>query len=81
MNDKTGTPSLRTLVVAGIAIAVAVAAPRPASAYVDPGTGSFLVQGIIAALVGAGVAVKMFWGRIKSGLTGRKPPRDDDDDA
>jgi hypothetical protein len=52
----------------------------PAQAYIDPGTGSFLVQGIIAAVVGTGVAIKMFWGRIKAALTGSKPVDDDDDE-
>jgi len=52
----------------------------PAMAYIDPGTGSFLIQGLIAAVVGAGVVIKVFWGRIKAALTGSKPPVDDDDD-
>ena len=60
---------------------LAAALPSPAAAYVDPGTGSFLVQGIIAAVVGVGVAVRMFWGRIKRAITGRDEPRDEDDDA
>ena len=50
----------------------------PAFAYIDPGTGSFLIQGIIAAVVGAGVALKMFWHRIV-GLFGGKAPAEDDD--
>lgn len=58
-----------------------VAWPAPALAYIDPGTGSFVIQGIIAAIVGAGVAVRMFWGRIKGALTGRRTSFDEDDDA
>jgi hypothetical protein len=61
--------------------ALAIALPPTAAAYVDPGTGSFLVQGIIAAVVGVGVAVRMFWGRIKRAITGRAEPRDEDDDV
>lgn len=57
-----------------------LAAPAPAHAYIDPGTGSFVIQGIIAAVVGAGVALKMFWGRITGAITGRKPKLDDEDD-
>ena len=52
----------------------------PALAYIDPGTGSFVVQGIIAAVVGAGVAVKLFWHRIKSALTGSRADDLDDDE-
>ena len=52
----------------------------PAFAYIDPGTGSFLVQGIIAAVIGAGVAGKLFWHKIKAVLTGKSIEEDDDDD-
>jgi hypothetical protein len=58
--------------------------PEDASAYIDPGTGSFVVQGAIAAIVGAGVAMKLYWGRIKRKLGGQPSPAgggDDDDDA
>jgi hypothetical protein len=33
-------------------------------AYLDPGTGSFLIQLLIAGLLGAGFLVKTFWSRI-----------------
>lgn len=35
-------------------------------AYIDPGTGSLIIQILLAALVGAGFAVKIFWTKIKS---------------
>ncbi len=54
--------------------------PRSAFAYIDPGTGSFLIQGVIAAVIGAGVAVKVFWRKIMSALTGRSYPDQTDDD-
>ena len=37
-----------------------------------------MIQGIIAAVVGAGFAVKMFWHRIKSVFTGKSIAEDDD---
>ena len=40
-----------------------------ASAYIDPGTGSIIVQMIIGGLVGVGIAIKVFWYRIKSALS------------
>jgi hypothetical protein len=52
----------------------------PAYAYIDPGTGSFLVQGIIAAVIGVGVAGKLYWAKIKSIFTGKAITEDDDDD-
>lgn len=39
--------------------------PPKAYAYLDPGTGSFIVQIAIASLVGIGFSVKMFWGNLK----------------
>lgn len=35
-------------------------------AYLDPGTGSYIFQILIAGLVGTGFAVKMFWLQIKT---------------
>jgi hypothetical protein len=54
--------------------------PAPAHAYIDPGTGSFVIQGIIAAVVGVGFAIKMFWHRIKAFLTGKPLPTETDDE-
>ncbi|MBA4717685.1 MAG: hypothetical protein HRO68_00660 [Nitrosopumilus sp.] len=36
-----------------------------AYAYLDPGTGSLVIQIVIGALVGAGIAVKVFWIKLK----------------
>lgn len=68
-----------TLIILVLAMAMFLTA-APALAYIDPGTGSFLVQGIIAAVVGAGFAIKLFWHRIKAAITGKPIETDDDDD-
>ncbi len=36
----------------------------PAHAYLDPGTGSILIQGLLAAIAGAAMTLKIYWGRI-----------------
>jgi hypothetical protein len=41
-------------------------------AYLDPGSGSMLLQLLLAGLVGAGVAIRVFWRRI-IGIFGIKP--------
>jgi hypothetical protein len=51
-------------------------APLP---YLDPGSGSFLIQLLIAVLLGLAVAVRASWGKIK-GWFGIKPKTDEDDD-
>jgi len=51
-------------------------APLP---YLDPGSGSFLIQLAIAALLGLGIAARASWGKIK-GWFGIKPKTEEDDD-
>jgi hypothetical protein len=55
--------------------------PLEAGAYIDPGTGSMLLQGLIAAIVAAAVALKLYWQKVKAFLFGRRekarPPADD----
>ena len=41
-----------------------IAAPS-ASAYIDPGSSSFIVQILIGAFAGIGLAVATFWRRIR----------------
>ena len=46
--------------------------------YLDPGSGSLLVQLLAAGLLGGiGIVVKMFWGRIRAFFKGEKsvPPQ------
>ena len=52
------------LLVLSIAVALVVF-PHNAYAYLDPGTGSYILQMVIAGLLGAAFAIKMFWIRIK----------------
>jgi hypothetical protein len=59
----------------GFLAAWVLAAPGRAHAYLDPGTGSYLFQILIAALVGGLFTVKLFWGRLRLfslGLFGKK---------
>lgn len=59
--------------------------PIPAQAYMDPGTGSYLLQILLAGLLGAGFTIKMFWRRIKARLSRKdklvKPGGQDDPTA
>jgi hypothetical protein len=47
-----------------------VAFPVYAYAYLDPGTGSYILQILIAAFFGALYAVKRYWYQVKSSLSG-----------
>jgi hypothetical protein len=53
------------LVVFGIA-------PLPAHAYLDPGTGSVLLQGLIAAFAGVAATGAFYWRRMIGFLRGRR---------
>jgi hypothetical protein len=46
-------------------------------AYLDPGSGSYLLQLLLAALFGGLFALRMSWGRVKSFF--RKVLRKEDD--
>jgi len=43
-----------------------------AFAYLDPGTGSIIIQSLIGALVAAGIALKVYWTKIKYSILERK---------
>ncbi len=53
-----------------LAPAIAAASPMPVSpgdvqlAYLDPGTGSFVIQALVAAVAGVAVTLRMYWSRI-----------------
>lgn len=34
--------------------------------YLDPGSGSFILQLLLGVLLGAGVAIKIYWAKIKT---------------
>jgi hypothetical protein len=39
-------------------------------AYLDPGSGSFILQLLIAAILGGLIAVRAYWGKVKNFLRG-----------
>ena len=52
------------LIVCSAACTVLVLSDN-AYAYIDPGTGSYILQIVIAGLVGAAFTLKLFWKRIQ----------------
>ena len=44
--------------------------------YVDPGSGSFVLQAVVAALAGVVVTVNHYWQRIRA-FFGRTSPNDE----
>ncbi len=53
-----------------------------AFAYLDPGTGSLILQGLIAGIAMAGITIKTYWYKLCS-MFGKSQPKsllDEDDD-
>jgi hypothetical protein len=48
--------------------------------YLDPGSGSFLIQLLFAALAGLSVAIYASWSKIKGWLGIKSEPKTDDED-
>ncbi|MBI2055600.1 MAG: hypothetical protein HYT42_01775 [Candidatus Sungbacteria bacterium] len=56
--------------------------PANVHAYLDPGTGSFILQIVLAGLFGASFAVRTFWRRVWALFSNRlKRTQTDDQDA
>ena len=45
---------------------------RPAYAYLDPGTGSMVLQAITGAIFGGLVAMNVYWHKVKAFFSGAK---------
>ena len=63
------------------AVAALTLAALPAHAYIDPSTGSYILQILVAGFLGAMFALKVFWHRILGffqGLTSRSRPSEGD---
>ena len=57
---------LGLLLIPEWAAASAIESPRSLTlAYIDPGTGSFLVQALVAAVAGIAVTSRAYWGKIR----------------
>ena len=55
----------RSTIVWG-ALCIALASETPAHAYLDPGTGSMLLQLLLGGVVGLLTILKLYWHRIKA---------------
>jgi len=63
------SPGRQVLIVASLFVAISLIPLRHVHAYVDPGSGSYILQLLVAGLFGALFAVRVFWARIKGFLS------------
>ena len=61
-------------IAAAVIGVVVLLMPRQAHAYLDPSTGSVLLQILVAFLAGTALVVRTYWQKI-SGLLGRGRPK------
>ena len=54
---------------------------EPAFAYLDPGTGSMLLQVILGGIAAIGVALKLFWHKIRVAIGLSKKPGTEDESS
>ena len=52
-----------------------------AVAYLDPGTGSMLLQVILGGIAAVGVAIRLYWHRLRAAFGMAKKPDPDDESA
>lgn len=63
-----------------LAVVVLLSFSSTAAAYLDPGTGSMILQGLIAGIAVAGFTIKTYWYKLRS-LFGKSQPESLLDDA
>jgi hypothetical protein len=61
----------------GCALVAALATPAAALAYLDPASGSMLLQLLLGGIAGIAVALRLFWHRFVGFLGARKSGDDE----
>jgi hypothetical protein len=70
--------SLRIGLLAILALLLSPVLLRPAYGYLDPGTGSYIIQLLIGGLLGGLFAVGLFWKRVLAFVKRLFKPRSND---
>jgi hypothetical protein len=67
--------------VHGLALILFGLGSAPAFAYLDPGSGSMLLQVILGGFAALGVAMKLYWHKVKAALGFGKSSEANEDSA
>jgi hypothetical protein len=71
--------SNRKSVLQMFSIVVLILSVQDAHAYLDPGTGSLMIQALIAGFIGASFYIVKSWGKLKSFFSKRFGGGDDEE--
>jgi Na+/proline symporter len=75
--ERTISMRQKRVIVTWLVAVQLVGFSAAAHAYLDPGTGSILVQSLLAGIAGAVAIVSLYWQRLKAFFTNlRKPSHD-----
>jgi len=75
-----GEPNMKTEYVPGLMAIAGLTLFHPnAYAYLDPGTGSMILQALIAGVAVVGVTIKLYWFKLVAFLKGEKYSDEDED--
>ena len=69
------------LMVMIMAVIVNLLFIKSAYAYLDPGTGSMMLQVILGGIAAVGVAIKLYWHRLRAALGMAKKEDSEDESA
>jgi len=64
--------SMQPAIRIGILVSIGLLMPINSWAYLDPGTGSLLLQGVLGAIAVIGATIKLYWHRLSAFIFGRK---------
>ncbi len=63
----------------GLFCILTLGSAESAFAYLDPGTGSMLLQVILGGVAAVGVAIKLYWHKIRVALGSKRKPETEDE--
>ncbi len=69
---RQGITMKKTLSLASLVLVLLMLTTRPAHAYLDPASGSMILQVIVAAVAALLITIKAFWHKIR-GMFGSSP--------
>lgn len=64
----------------GWLVFTALVVARPVRAYLDPGSGSYIIQIVVASLVSVGFFASTFWMKLQNLFGGLKKKEENDED-